>query len=808
VKDELHKMGADQGARAPGSGRFVGRSLPRFEDLRFVRGQGRYTDDISLAGQSFAVFVRSRHAHARILAVDAAAARALPGVLAVLTCADYRADGLAAIPQAPNPSDVIDYRKKAFPSPPERPVLDEPHLPLAADRVRYIGEPVAVVVAESLLAARDAAERVEVEYTALPAVVDALDALSPGAPPIWPAAPDNLAFAAEFGDRAATEAAFRAADLVIEARFRNQRIATAQMEPRSAIGDYDPASRSYTLISGSQGAHGQRLALAGALKVAPEHVRVICPDTGGGFGSRTYLNPEPVVVAWAARRVGRPVKWTSDRTEAMLADYQGRDSIVQARLALAADGRIRGFDFELLGNAGAHTVSYVPLNNGYRISTTVYDVPAAAARVRAAMTNTVPTGPYRGAGRPEATFVIERLLDMAARRLGIDRVDIRRSNLVRRGQLPYRTAFGLTYDSGDFLANMEHALAIADWNGFEARRAEAASRGSLRGIGVANYVESPVGAPHERVEASVQADGTVRLAVGTQSTGQGHETTFAQVMADLFGVPPDSIRFVGGDTTKIASGGGTHSDRSMRLAGALMVEASEGVIAKARSVAGFLLGADAAEFKDGLFRAPNSNRRLSLFDIAAAIERDFSIPAELRKPLAATAQFTGRIPAFPTGCAVSEVEIDPETGAVELLGYCSVDDAGQPINPMILHGQVHGGIAQGAGQALLESVVHARQSGEVLTASFLDYGIPRADMLPAFRVELSEDPTAGNPLRIKGGGESGITPCLAAIMNAIVDALSIYDIEHLEMPATPFRIWQAMRDAERSGQRRPDRGRL
>jgi carbon-monoxide dehydrogenase large subunit len=792
---------AKQGPHKPGdelsgaTGPYVGRSLPRFEDLRFVQGEGRYTDDISLERQAYAVFVRSPHAHARILGVATREALKRPGVLAVLTGAAYRADGHGPIPQMPNPSDVIDYRRPAFPPLGERAVLDVPHLPLATERVRYVGEPVAAVIADTLFAARDGAETVAVDYELLPAVVDALDAIAPGAPVLWPNAPDNLAVDASFGDAEATEAAFRIADLVVEHTFRNQRIATAQMEPRAALASYDPRSGEYLLISGSQSAHTQRTALAGALRVAPERIRVVCPDTGGGFGSRTYLNPEPVVVCWAARRVGRPVKWISDRSEAMLTDYQGRDSINTARLALTAEGRIRALVFDLIGNAGAHTVSYVPLNNGYRISTTVYDVPVASARVRAVMTNTVPTGPYRGAGRPEATLAIERLLDIAARRLGLDRVEIRRRNLVPRNKLPYRTAFGLTYDSGDFAGNMERALELADWNGFAARRVDAAARGRLLGIGLANYVESPVGVPYERVAVAVSSDGSVALSVGTQSTGQGHETTFAQVMADQLGVRPQDIRFIGGDTAKVPSGAGSHSDRSMRIAGSLMVEACATIIAKAKPAAAALLNAPTAEFRDGLFLAANTNRRLSIFDLARAIEGDPALPRQLRVPLAAEAKFTGRIPAYPTGAAVCEVEVDPETGAIELKRYCSVDDAGQPINPMVLHGQVHGGIAQGAGQALLEGVEFARGDGQMLTGSFMDYGIPRADMLPSFQVEFTEDPTQGNPLRIKGGGESGITPCLAAIMNAVVNALSIYGVEHVDMPATPDRVWQAIRAA-------------
>jgi carbon-monoxide dehydrogenase large subunit len=785
------------------TGPYVGRPLPRFEDLRLITGRGRFTDDRSLPGQAYGVFVRSPHAHARILRLDGTAARALPGVIAVLTAADYRADGRAGVQQVPIPSDVIDYKQPAFRDRPGRPVADLPHWPFAADRVRFPGEAVALVVAETQAAARDAAEAVEVDYAPEPAVTDVLDAIRPGAPLLWPEIPDNTAFEAAFGDAAATEVAMAAADLVVEHSFRNQRIANAQMEPRSAIGAYDAATDSWTLISGSQGVARQRQSLSQALKVPAERIRVISQDVGGGFGARTMVYPEQLAVLWAARRVGRPVKWTSDRTEAFLTDFQGRDMVTEARLALDRSGRILGYAVRNLGNVGAHTLSYVPLNNGYRVLTTVYDVPAAHITLAGIMTNTVQTGPYRGAGRPEATFVMERMLDIAAGRLGIDRIEIRRRNLINHEQLPYRSPMGLNYDSGDFTGNMQRALDAADWSGFPTRRDAAAARGRLAGIGIANYVESPVGAPHERVVVTVKADGTVEAVAGTQSTGQGHETSFAQVLADQLGVRPNDIRLLTGDTAVVRSGGGSHSDRSMRLAGTLFVRASADIVAQAGRVAAALLGVDVATvaYKDGLFQAAQQNRRLSLFDVAQAIETDTTLPDALRRPLAAEATFTGRIPAHPTGAAVCEVEIDPETGTVELTRYSSVDDVGQPINPLILHGQVHGGIAQGVGQALTESMVFDRETGQVLSASFMDYAMPRADMLPSFHVEMTEDPTAGNPLRVKGGGESGITPALAAVGNAVADALAPLGIEHVDMPASPHRVWTAIRDAEKKGRR-------
>ncbi len=780
-------------------GRYIGRPLPRFEELRLVRGGGRYTDDISLPGEVFAVFVRSPHAHAEITAIDSSTARAFPGVLAVLTGEDYVADGHIGMSHFPNPADAIDVHTASFQPSPQRRILDELQLPLVVGRVRYVGEAVAVVVGETLLAARDAAEAVKVDYDVLPAVTDAMAALAREAPALWPRAPQNVALDHELGNRGEVEAAIAGAHVAVAQSIRNQRTASAFLEPRSAIGSYDAAGRGYTLISGCQGVHRVRQPLALCLNVPPERVRVICPDVGGAFGARTNLYPEQVIVAWAARRLGRPVRWTADRNEAFLTDYTARDLVTSARLAFDRDGRMLALALELTANIGAHTVSYVPLSNGYRVAPTVYDVPLACVRLRGVMTNTVPTAPFRGAGRPEATAVMERLIDLAAKRLEIDRVELRRRNMISRDKLPHRTATGLTYDSGDFSGNLARALEIADWNGFAARRREARKRDRLRGIGVASYVETPVGMPHERIALKVAGDGRVDLVVGTQSSGQGHETSFRQVIADALGIEPEAVNFIGGDSAVLASGGGTHSDRSMRLAGSLMMEASRMVIEKARAIAAVMLEVAETDiaFTDGLFVAPNSNRRLTLFDIAGAIDGLAGLPEDLRGPLAAEATFTGRIAAYPTGAAVCEVEVDPDTGTVEIARYSSVDDGGQAINPLILHGQVHGGVAQGVGQAMLEAAVYEPISGQLISASFLDYGMPRADHFPVFDVELTEDPTQGNALRVKGGGEAGITPSPAALINAVVDALGDFGIEHLDMPATPQRVWSALRAAGR-----------
>ena len=784
----------DRKPRAEG-GPYIGRPMPRFEDLRLVRGAGKYSDDISVEGQVYAAFVRSPHAHAKIKTIDTAAAKNISGVIAVLTGADYIADGLKGALQRANPAGAIDIKVRAFDSA-KRPVLEEPQYPLAADRVRYPGEAVAVAVAESRLAARDAAEAVAVEYDVLPAVTDVRKAQ--GAEPLWPApCPDNVALDESFGDAAAVRAAFDAADLVVEQTFVNQRIANCQMEPRAGVASHDAATDSYTLISGNQGVHAPRMVLAESWGLPLEKIRFICPDVGGGFGLRNNLYPEQTSILWAAKRVGRPVKWTNDRSESFLTDYAGRDLVTTARLALTGDGRITAYQVDHLGTCGGQTVTYVPLSNAYRVATTVYDIPLMHMRCRSMMTNTVPTAPFRGAGRPEATLVLERLIDLAADRLGLDRLAIRRKNVIPRNKLPYRTASGLLYDSGDFANNMRRMIEAADWKGFGARKRESKKRGKLRGIGISNYLETPVGIPHERVEVTVLGSGKVELVVGTQSTGQGHETSFAQVMADLLGVQPEDIVFIGGDTAKIPSGSGTHSDRSMRLGGTLMVQASEDVVAQAKAVSAKILGVPASEvsFDDGLFAAPNSNRRLTIFDVAKAMDENPALMAG--KPLQSKKTFTGRIPAYPTGCAICEVEIDPDTGAISIPRYGSIDDAGQAINPLILHGQVHGGIAQGLGQALLEDVRYDGH-GQVLTGSFMDYGIPRAELVPSFDIALTEDPTKGNPLRVKGGGEAGITPALAVVMNAIMDALKEFGVEHMDMPATPYRIWHAIQAAKSS----------
>lgn len=762
------------------SGRFVGRPLPRLEDVRLLRGDGEYTDDFSLPGQTYAAFVRSPHAHARVLRINTEIAHASPGVLAVLTAREYAADGHGPIPHGALPTDAVDPRQPAFRYAEGQRPFEAPQPPLADDVVRYVGEPLAVVVAETPMQARDAAELVEVEYAVLPAVTDIPAALAPGAPPVWAGAPANVALDGAHGDRNGTDAALASADVVLQHEFRNQRIANAQLEPRSAIGSYEHGR--YVMIAGNQGVSRQHLALAAALRVPAEDIRVVCPDVGGGFGPRSYLQSEQVIVVWAARRVGRPVRWTGSRSEAFLADHQGRDSLATLRLGFNRQGRIQALAADCVYNLGAHTVGgYVPIANFSRILCSIYAIPHAFVRMRGVLTHTGCTGPFRGAGRPEAMFMLERLLDMAAAELDIDRIELRGRNLIPHARLPYRTALGLTYDSGDFLGNMQRVLQLSEWKNFPNRRSAAAARGKLAGIGLANYVEAPVGAPHERVRATViPGDNVIELVSGTQSTGQGHATSFAQVAADQLGVLPDQVHLVTGDTDVVTSGGGTHSDRSMRLAGTLIVQSCQQVLEQCRERAAQLLEVSPDDIvQDGQWwGVAGTDRRLSFFELAAAVDQ----------PLRGEAVFTGRIPAHPTGSAVCELEIDPETFEISISRYTAVDDVGQPINPLILHGQVAGGIAQGVGQALLEHLQYESGSGQLLTGSFLDYAIPRASELPGFVMELTEDPTPGNPLRVKGGGEAGITPCLAAVVNAAADALGPLGVRHLEMPLTPARL--------------------
>jgi aerobic carbon-monoxide dehydrogenase large subunit len=772
----------------------IGQSVRRKEDFRLLTGRGRFGDDIALPRQAHASFVRSPHAHARIGGVDKTAALAAPGVLAVLTGSDYAAAELDAIPHNPGLSAPPDVQARLRGGAP----IATRHYPLPADRVRFVGEPVALVVAETIAAAKDAAELVEIAWEPLPAVVRATDAIAPGAPILWDEAPDNVCIDIEVGDAAATAGAFAGAAQVVRLETWAQRVTGVPMEPRTNVAEYDLATRQYTLYTGSgRGVAKVRLDLAQILGVAPEQVRVLCHDMGGNFGTRNLFYPEYALLAWASRLVGRPVKWTCERSESFISDWQGRDLTVQAELALDTEGHFLAVRGSNLSNLGGHSVAFGPLQKGLGLMSSVYRIPVAYFRGRGAVTNTVSTTPYRSSGRPEAIFVVERLIDLAADRLGIDPAELRRRNLIPPTAQPFTNPAGLTYDSGDYPAAMATGLALADWDGFPVRREAAKRRGKLRGIGVANYVEITSGAPRERTEITMLPEGRVEIVMGTMASGQGHETSFAQLVTEWLGVPFDSITYVAHDTARVSAGGGSHSGRSMKLAATIVGQATDDIIAKGRKIAGHLLEAGEAdiEFEHGRFRIAGTDRELGIFEVARAAATRSDLPVELQGPLAAVSDQTLPVASFPYGTQICEVEVDAETGAVEIVGYTAVDDVGRAVNPMIVHGQTHGGIAQGVGQALLEHSHYDLQTGQLLAASFMDYAMPRADTFPEIRTALSEVPSPTNRLGVRSGGEGGTTPALAAVINAIVDALSELGVRHIEMPATPERVWRAIRAA-------------
>ena len=736
--------------------KWIGQPLARKEDDRLLSGAGNYTADLTLPGEVHACVVRSPHAHARIRGIDVAAAIAMPGVLAVLTGRDAQADGLQPIPFrpiSPNPHEVP--LKGSFP----------PFPALSADKARFVGEAVAVVVAETRAIARDAAERVEVDYEALDTAVDTCI--------------DN-----EFGDPAAVAAAFASATHVVRLQTQLNRVTGVPLEPRVTIAAYEGGR--YTIHATSGWVQRHRADLAAVLGVPESAVRVVTRELGGNYGTRNNFYPEYALTAWAARRVGRPVKCALDRHECFLSDDHSRDLAVQAELALDGDGNFLAFRTFNTSNLGAHAVSAVPLSKGIGVSTSVYRVPAVAARARGILSNTAPTSAYRAAGRPEVMFVIERLIDLAARRHGFDRLALRKRNLVPAAAMPWRNPFGLVYDSGDYAAAQERAAEAADWTGFDARRAEALKRGRYRGIGLANYVELNTGAPREQAEITVRPEGRIDLVLGTLSSGQGHETSFAQLIAEWFSVDPSQVRLLAGDSDVARVGGGTHSGRSMRMGAAVMRRASDAAIEKGKKIAANLLEAAEAdiEFARRRFTVKGTDRSIDLFEAAK------------HGAVAAIYDETTPLPSFAYGCAVCEVEVDAETGMVEVVRHTNVDDCGRAINPLILHGQAHGGMAAGIGEALLEHCIYEPESGQLQTATLMDYALPRADMLPMFTTEISEVPSTTHPLGLRGGGEGGTTPALGAVANAIADALAPLGVEHVELPSTPERVWRAIQQAK------------
>ncbi len=782
----------------------IGKPIPRREDRRLLTGNGQFSDDVSIDGQAYAVMVRASHAHAVIDSIDATTARSVPGVLAIYTGHDAAKDGLKPMPRD---YTMIANRaaaaKNTGPEPMlvnhnDRDVYHSAYEMLPTDRVRFSGQLVAMVVAETLAAAKEAGDLVAIAYKPLQAVVKSRDAEKPDAPLIWPDENSNVCLEGELGNRDETESAFARARHVAKLTTDIQRVTGVPMEARAAVGTYDKETGRYTLFAGGGGVVRPQRELAEILGVEPDLVRVVAKDIGGNFGTKNSFYPEFALVVWAAKKLGRPIKWTAERSDAFLSDYQGRDLASDAELALDADGNFLAVRCRNMSNLGAYAMTTVPLRKGIGIVNGVYRIPAGHCQAVAVHTNTVPTTPYRSAGRPEAIFIIERLIDIAARQFGFDRVDLRRRNLIAPSELPYTNCIGVTYDNGEYENVMDRALLLADWQGFDARRAAARARGKLRGIGIANYIELTMGSPVERAEILVAPDNeTVEVTVGTLSSGQGHETSFAQCVGEWLGVPIEKVVLIQGDTERVKAGGGSHSGRSMRMAGYVMGCAADKIIDKGKAIASHMMGVAAAsiEYRDGLFTAPASNARADIFDVARYAGGQSSLPDGLGGPLVGEEEHHFKEAGFPYGAHVAEVEIDPETGSIELAGYTAVDDVGQAINPLILHGQTHGGIVQGVGQALWEEIIYDRGTGELTTASFMDYAMPRAPDLPMFICELSEVRSPSNPLGVRAGGEGGTTPALAVVTNAAVDALAEYGVVHLEMPLSSERIWRAISSA-------------
>ena len=769
----------------------IGASVKRREDQRLLTGEGRFADDFNGLGQAHAAFVRSPHAHADVLAIDAAPAKAVAGVLAVFTGHDLAADGVGGIPT------LIAERGGNIRSRDGSPFAEPTWLALATDRARHVGEPIAMVVATTPAQARDGAEAVVVRYAARPAVVDAVAALGDGAPQLHAVATRNRVYDWECGDAAATDRAFASAAHVTRLTLVDNRLITCFMEPRAAFAAWDAATGRYTIHASLQSVHQLAANLARIFGVARDRVRCITGDVGGGFGSKIQPYPEYVALAWAARRLGRPVKWASSRSEGFVTDAQSRDHRLTGELALDEDGRITGLRVHSIQNLGAYVATGMPMSiilNMERMVSGVYAIPAIHLRLEGAFTNTVPINVYRGVGRLECVYTVERLIERAARETGRDPAAFRRANMVRA--FPYRTATGAVYDSGDYVARLDEAIEQADAEGFPARRAESAKRGKLRGLGLGPYVEGTGGVPQEFAEVRVLPAGIVEVPMGSQSQGQGHETVFAQVVAERLGVPFETVSIVQGDTDRVARGVGTFASRSMVRGGSAAVEASDAVVAAGKPMAAHLLEAATAdiEYRDGAFRVVGTDRSIGLFEVARAATGG-KLPAALGTTLGAATWHENPAFAFANGCEVCELEVDPETGAVTIVAWTMVDDSGRSVNPMIVHGQQHGSVAQGIGQALIERCVFDSTTGQLLSGSLLDYAIPRADDLPSITVVSRDVPSPTNPLGVKGAGEGGTVGAPGAVINAILDALAPLGVTHIDMPATPERVWRAIQDA-------------
>ena len=780
----------------------IGASVRRREDQRFLTGRGTYTEDINRPNQTHVHMLRSPHAHARIRGIDAAQALKAPGVVAVFTGADMAADSVNSLP-----CGWLIHSKDGSP------MKEPPHFPIARDKARYVGDIVAVVIAETREQAKDAAELVEVDYEDLPAVVSLRQAVDGGAALVHDEVAGNLCYDWHLGDAAAVDAAFAQAAHVTKLDLVNNRLVPNAMEPRAALGEYDPANGDHTLTTTSQNPHVIRLLMGAFVLGIPEHkLRVVAPDVGGGFGSKIFHYGEEAIVTWAAKKVGRPVKWTAERSESFLSDAHGRDHLTHAELALDKDGTFLALRVSTLANMGAYLSTFSTSIPTYLYATLLsgqYKTPAIYAEVKALFTNTAPVDAYRGAGRPEACYLIERLVETAARELGIDKTEIRRRNFVPAESMPYQTPVALQYDTGDFAKNLDLALPAVDYAGFAQRKAESARRGKLRGIGFATYIEACGIAPSaavgslgagvglwESAEVRVNAVGTIEVLTGSHSHGQGHETTFAQIVAERFGIPIENVEIVHGDTAKVPFGMGTYGSRSLAVGGSALVKAMDKVERKARKIAAHLMEAAETdiEVKDGRFTVAGTDKSVGIGDIALAAYVPHNFPLdELEPGLDEQAFYDPKNFTYPNGCHVCEVEIDADTGVVHVVSFSAVDDFGRVINPLIVEGQVHGGIVQGIGQALYENCVYDEDTGQLVTGSYMDYCMPRAHDVPSFQVSWHEDqPCTHNPLGVKGCGEAGTIGAAAAVMNAVIDALAEHGVTHMDMPATPEKVWRAI----------------
>jgi len=762
----------------------ISQPVPRTEDPRLLRGRGRYVDDVRLGGMAIGYVLRSPHAHAKIVSIDVTAAREAPGVLLVLTADDYKADGLKNMPP-PAPPTKNSEGIAAY---------STPRGALAAGKVMHVGDLVAFVVAETLAQAKDAAELIRVEYDPLPAHTDTAGAMQKGA--LWDARPNNVALVHEEGDKAKTDAAFASAAVTVGQRFVINRVTASAMEPRGCVASYDAREEFHTVYMATQGAFGARKFLATTFSEPESNFRVIPGDLGGSFGMKGSQYSEYVLVVWASKKLGRPVKWVADRAESLVSDTQGRDNVTDAELALDKDGKILALRVNTVGSVGGYTSALAagPLTNNLGTLAGVYTMPAAYVRVTGVFTNTTVTNPYRGAGRPEAAYIIERLVDLAARKMKLDPVELRRRNMIPPSAMPYKTALTFTYDSGEFEKVMDLAVEKSDLRNFEARRAESKQRGKLRGLGMSYTIERAAPPGLEHAEINFDQDGVATVCVGTTNNGQGHETIYTQLMCDRFGLMPDKVRVVEGDTGRMALGQGTGGSRVSAMGMSALNLAAEKIIAKARAIAAHALEASEAdlEYKDGTFTVAGTDKSFAFQDVVKIAFVPPKLPRNVEPGLFESGTHKSNRANYPNGCHVCEVEIDPETGKAELVRYTVIDDVGTVLNPLLLKGQIHGGIAQGAGQILMEDIVHDPETGQMLSGSFMDYAMPRAVDMCSIEVKSHPVPTDQNPLGVKGAGEAGTVGAMPAVMNALIDAVSPLGVTDLPMPATPERIWRAI----------------